>query len=55
MVVLHERHQENVVFAADDEDALAGVTAGVRMFQDVEQIRANCLESWDETRTPYRL
>ena len=40
LLVLHERHQEHVVFAPDDEDALASVTAGVRVFQDVEQIAA---------------
>ena len=28
----------HVLLAPDDEDALAGVTVGVRMFQDVEHI-----------------
>jgi hypothetical protein len=28
------------VLAPDDEDALAGITVGVRMFQDVEQVAA---------------
>jgi hypothetical protein len=27
-----------MVLAPDDEDALAGVAAGVRVFQDVEQV-----------------
>src|SRR5258705_2282822 len=38
VLVLDERHQVNVVFALDDEDALAGVPVGVRVFQDVEQV-----------------
>ena len=38
MLVLDERHQVHVVLASDDEDALAGVTVGVRVFQDVEQV-----------------
>jgi hypothetical protein len=38
VLVLHERHQEHVVFASDNEDALAGVTVGVRVLQDVEQV-----------------
>ena len=38
MLVLHERHQVHVVLAPDDEDALAGVTVGIRVFQDVEQV-----------------
>ena len=38
MLVLDERHQVHVVLAPDDEDALAGVTVGVRVFQDVEQV-----------------
>ena len=40
MLVLHERHQVHVALAPDDEDALAGVTVGVRVFKDVEQITA---------------
>ena len=40
MLVFDERHQVHVVLAPDDEDALAGVTAGVRVFQNVEQITA---------------
>ena len=38
MLVLHERHQVHVVVASDDEDALAAVTLGVRVLQDIEQI-----------------
>jgi hypothetical protein len=38
MLVFDERHQEYVVLALDDEDALAGVPLGVRMLQDVEHI-----------------
>ena len=38
MLVLDERHQVHVVLALDDEDALAGVPVGVRVFQDVEQV-----------------
>jgi hypothetical protein len=38
VLVLDERHQEYVVLALDDEDALAGVPVGVRVFQDVEQV-----------------
>ena len=40
MLVLDERHQVHVVLAPDDEDAPAGITVGVRMFQNVEQIAA---------------
>jgi hypothetical protein len=40
VLVLHERHQVHVALALDDEDTLAGVTAGVRVFQNVEQITA---------------
>ena len=38
MLVLNERHQVDVVLAADDEDAPVGVTVGVRVFEDVEQV-----------------
>ena len=38
MLVFDERHQVHVVIAPNYEDALASVTAGVRMFQDDEQI-----------------
>src|SRR5258708_102601 len=38
VLVLDERHQVHVVLALDDEDALAGVPVGVRVFQDVEQV-----------------
>jgi hypothetical protein len=38
VLVLHDGHQVHVVLAPDDEDALASVPIGVRMFQDVEQI-----------------
>src|ERR1700704_1471021 len=38
MLVLDERHQVHVVLALDDEDALASVPVGVRVFQDVEQV-----------------
>ena len=40
MLVLDERHQVHVLLALDDEDALAGVPVGVRVFQDVEQVAA---------------
>jgi hypothetical protein len=38
VLVLDERHQIHVVLALDDEDALAGVPVGIRVFQDVEQV-----------------
>jgi hypothetical protein len=38
VLVLDERHQVHVILALDDEDALASVPVGVRMFQDVEQV-----------------
>ena len=38
MLVLDERHQVHVVLAADDEDALAAVTLGVRVLQHIEQV-----------------
>jgi hypothetical protein len=38
VLVLDERHQVHVVLAEDDEDALADVTVGVRVLQDVEQV-----------------
>ena len=41
MLVLDERNQVHVVLALDDEDALAGVTVGIRVLQDVEQIAKN--------------
>ena len=40
MLILHEWHQVHVVLASDDEDARAGVTAGVLVLQDVEQVAA---------------
>ena len=40
MLVLDEWHEVHVLLATDHEDALAGVTVGVRMFQDVEQVAA---------------
>ena len=38
MLILDERHQIHVVLASDDEDALAAVTLGVRVLQDIEQV-----------------
>ena len=38
LLVLSERHQVDVILALDDEDALAGITDGVRVLQDVEQV-----------------
>ena len=38
MLILDERHQVHVVLASDDEDALTGVTVGVRVLKDVEQV-----------------
>lgn len=38
MLVLDERHQVHVVISPDNEDTLAGVTVGVWVLQDVEQI-----------------
>ena len=38
MLVFDERHEVHVVLALDDEDALAGITVRVRMFQNVEQV-----------------
>ena len=40
VLVFDERHEVHVLLATDHEDALAGVTVGVRMFQDVEQAAA---------------
>ena len=40
MLVLDERHQVYVFLALDDENTLAGVTLGVRVFKDVERIAA---------------
>ena len=40
VLVFDERHQVHVVLAPDDEDTLGLVTAGARVFQDVEQIAA---------------
>jgi hypothetical protein len=38
VLILDERHQIHVVLAADDEEALAAVTLGVRVLQDIEQV-----------------
>lgn len=38
MLVRDERHQIRVILTPDDEDALAGVTVGVWVLQDVEQV-----------------
>lgn len=38
MLVLDERHAVHAVLAPDDEGALAGVTVGIRVFQDFEQV-----------------
>ena len=38
VLVLDERHQVHIVLPPDDEDTLASVTAGVRMFENVEQV-----------------
>ena len=38
MLVLDERHQVHVLLPTDNEDALASITVGVRMLQDVEQV-----------------
>ncbi len=38
MLILDERHQIDVVLTSDDEDALAAVTLGVRVLQDIEQV-----------------
>ena len=51
MLILDERHEVNVLFAPDYEDALAGVTAGVRMFQDVKQVT---LDVEDDVLEPRR-
>lgn len=40
MLIFDERHEVHVVFTSDDENALAGVTVGVRVFQDVEHVAA---------------
>ena len=50
MLILDERHQVHVVLAPDDEDALAGVTLGVRVLQDVEQVAS--LDVEDESSNP---
>src|SRR6188472_4211748 len=36
--VLNERDQIHVVLSSNDENALAAVTLGVRMLQDIEQV-----------------
>ena len=38
MLILDERHQIHVVRSSDDENALAAVTLGVRVLQDIEQV-----------------
>src|SRR5258708_544349 len=38
VLVFNERHQAHVIVASDEEDALAAVTLGVRVLQDVEQV-----------------
>src|SRR4029450_14012443 len=38
VLIFDERHQIHVVLAADAEDALAAVTRGVRVLQDIEQV-----------------
>jgi hypothetical protein len=40
VLVFNERHQVHVVVAPDDDDALASVAVGIRMFQNVEQVAA---------------
>jgi hypothetical protein len=40
VLIFDERHEVHVVLAPDDENALAGVTAGIRVLQDVEQVAA---------------
>jgi hypothetical protein len=51
VLVLDERHQVHVTLATDYEDTLAGVTVGVRTFQDVEQVAA--LDVEDDVLEPY--
>jgi hypothetical protein len=50
VLILDERHQKHVVLASDDEDALAAVTLGVRVLQDVEQ--AASLDVEDDVLEP---
>ena len=38
MLVFDERHQVHVVLALNDEDPLAGVTVGVRVLKNVEEV-----------------
>ena len=38
MLILDERHEMHVVLTSDDENALAAVTLGARVLQDVEQV-----------------
>src|SRR4030095_7335586 len=40
VLIFDERHQIHVVIAPDDEDALAAVTLGVPVLQDIEQVAA---------------
>ena len=40
MLILDKRHEVHVVLTPDDEDPLPGVTVGIRVFQNVEQIAA---------------
>jgi len=44
VLILDERHQVHIVFASDEEDALAAITVGVRVLQDVEQVAALDME-----------
>ena len=37
VLVLHEGHQVHIFLALDDENALASITVGVRIFQNVEE------------------
>jgi hypothetical protein len=50
VLVLDERHQVDVVLARDDDDALPGVTVGVRRLRDVEQVPM--LDMEDEVLEP---
>src|SRR5713101_1683435 len=38
VLIFDERHQIHVVLSSDDENALAAVTLGVRVLQDIEQV-----------------
>jgi hypothetical protein len=53
VLILDERHQIHVVLASNDEDALAAVTLGVLVLQDIKQVASLDVED-DSLRTRCR-